>query len=186
MEGGNKYIVHRCPGCGSDEVKDLEKEYYEFEGTGGFFKALGRWAFDSKPAHKYRCDSCGKEWDKENLVDETPVEVLEERRQSEIAATKSNYHWHLFFGAGLLAIAVVTFRYCWNNEFRYYEKVDGWFNTGPVDVAYYHWSWLFVGLIFVITAIWGVVNIVKAMGDKDHLKVLKSKTAEDLRWKGCR
>lgn len=188
------YLVHRCPKCNSKSVaklapkekstlhKGLEMvggfaEGYFLGTNGGITEYLSKQVYDPDKQNKFYCEECHHAWKVANMVDETPIEVLEQEKKEKIKSIRSGAFSLVLFSLIGVAVTGWLFHYLWVNDFRYYEEVEKWWGSGTVQVTHYHWSWLFMGILFIgalsLTLFW-ISSAKESFEDLSHLKKLSA------------
>ncbi|MDE6383976.1 MAG: hypothetical protein K2K79_06470 [Paramuribaculum sp.] len=198
----SQYLVHRCPHCKSRAVikippkkKSMGQQALEVLGGAAEAYYLGtdgsitEWISnninDPSKQPKYRCTSCNGVWNNPNLVDETPLPVLEEEKKDAISRFKSAVWWDIIIFLIPLAITIWSFHYCWINDFTSKRMEDNWL-MGTIEVTDYHWLWPLVGIIFIVSAIFTFKCFNSISEDYNAVKRLKSMSLESFRWSKLR
>lgn len=164
--GKYNYLVHRCPQCNSNQVGNLtvkpksgfqkgaELAGYVAEnyviGTDyfGITEKISNFIYDPEKQNKFYCKECKHAWKNPNMVDETPIEVLEQEKRMRISSLQSSRVLQILGGIVCSAIGIWAFYYCWVNDFTSKRMQNVW-PWGEIEVTDYHWGWPFVGLIFL-------------------------------------
>lgn len=191
------YLVHRCPQCNSNQVGNLTvkpKSGFQkgaefvggalegwYGGDGSITDSISNFIYDPEKQNRFYCKECKHAWKNPNMVDETPIEVLEAEKERRIRSIRSGLFFQIIFMIGCVAATVWLFYYLWVNDFRYYETMNKWWGEGTVQVAYYHWSWLFMGILFLGVLGFTCYIIGSTMESFEDLKKLKSMSAEQFR-----
>lgn len=193
----SRVIVHRCPRCKSksigktkrQEKSDVQKglelvggflEGYFIGTNGSITEYISNSINDPSKMPKYYCKDCGNTWNHENYIDETPIEVLEEEKKNLISSLKTDCILKVF---GLIVVGAVTvwsFLYCWNNNFKTYHTEDLWL-LGETQITDWHYDWLLVGIVFVITLILTIKVIGSLLTDIDKISRLRKMSADSYR-----
>lgn len=173
----SRVLVHRCPHCKSDRViqpkpKDKSDTQVGLEFVGGFIEGaflgtdgsitdmISKSYYDPSKQHKYLCRECGHTWDIDLTTDETPINVLESEKSQLISKlTRESIKAMVWMAAGI-GVAIWSYIYCQDHEFKTTYKTDNWL-FGEMETADWHYSWLLVGLIFIIASIVAITSFFK-------------------------
>lgn len=192
-----KKIVHRCPYCKSDKVieqkvKDKSNTQKSLEAIGGIAEgyflgtdgSLTDWIsnsfYDPSKQPKFLCRECRKTWNNPNLIDETPLEELEREKDYLKSDLKKGMIKQCVWLVVVGALAVWSFLYCWDNDFIYTQIEDVWL-LGEREVEHYNFSWLGVGLIFVIALFLSINAFFSVMDKREKIKQISRMNLEEFR-----
>lgn len=195
--GRSTYLVHRCPRCKSRAVKyvapkeksTLQKglemagafaEGYFIGTDGSITEWISNSINDPSKQDKFFCSDCQHSWKIANMVDETPIEVLEKEKKERISQFRSNAALSILGTVVLLAVTVWSFHYCWVNDFTSTHINNTWL-FGDVEVTDYHWSWLFVGILFLVSLGFTFACFCRVMDNFEKIKVVRKMDIETFR-----